>query len=452
VDEQELLELCDHLVAAARRSGADQAEAAASWVRRAETALENDDVHTVHTADETTFGLRVFREGALGFVTANRTDEDAVAAAAAEACGQARAMPKDPWNALPEVQAAEPILGLWDERITTIGVAETTERALRLLERVKSADARVKIDSGSVSASTHRSALVSSVGTRFVESATGLDASLFGMAVEGETVASFDYDGDSARAYEGFDRLCDALADRFVEKCVFGLSTEAGRSYKGLVLLSPEVVAEFLLPSLCSALAADAVRKGRSPLAGKLHSPIASTAFTLVDDPTRPVATGSTAADREGVPTRRVALIEGGTLLSFLFNHYEALAAGHGARSTGHASGSAGSLPGISPHQLELAAGARGVASLCDAGGAPLLWVGRFSGSTNPVTGDFSGVAKNSALVVHGERRAVRETAIAGNLYDLLRGVVDVSAERRVLGGAHRIPFVLADGVSVTSG
>lgn len=452
MDDDSILDVCDRLVAASRKKGAHAAEAVATWAKHAETSLENDDVHTVHSTEEVTFGLRVMIDRRLGFVTSNRVDGPSLDAVAAEACAQARAMPEDPWNDLPRPRTVSPQSNLWDSRVADLGVDATTERAVALLDRVKARDARVRIDSGSVSASLHRSAIVSTAGIRVVESSTSVDGQLFGMAVDGDTVASFDYDGYSARSVVLYDQQSDALADRFAEKCLSGLATEAGQSFKGFVLLSPDAVGELLLPSLCGAIGADTVRKGKSPLASKLGQSVASGAFTLIDDPTRPSGGASSSFDREGVPTSRITLVDRGVLNLFLFNHYEACAAGDNRQSTGHASGGASSLPGISPHQLEISAGATGVDALSDTGGRPVLLVGRYSGSTNPVTGDFSGVAKNSAILERGRKRFVRETAIAGNVYEALRTIAGVSSERRLVGGVHLLPFLLLDGISVTAG
>lgn len=452
MDERKLLELCDELVASARRGGADEAEAVAGSTRNVETRLENDDVHTVHVNEETTFGLRVLVGGSLGFVTANRLDRESLSACVDEAISQARVMPTDPFNGLPLPEAASKVDGLWDDAVATVSVEDTATRAVELMERVKGVDSRVRVDSGSVSAGTHRGALVSSAGTRVIECSTSIDAHLFGMAVDGEEVASFDYDGESSRAFLGFDAKLGELGERFARKCLFGLGAERARSYKGLVLLSPDAVAEFVLPSLTSVMAADAVRKGRSPLASKLGEAVATESFSLIDDPTRAGGVGSTATDREGVPTRRLALVERGVLNSFLFNHYEARALGNGARSTGHASGSASSLPGIAAMQLEVAAGSTPLAKLRDGGSAPVIYVGRFSGSTNAVTGDFSGVVKNGALIERGKETPIKETTIAGNLYDLLKSIAGVSVERRAVNGVTTSPFLLIDGISVTAG
>jgi PmbA protein len=54
---------------------------------------------------------------------------------------------------------------------------------------------------------------------------------------------------------------------------------------------------------------------------------------------------GSDAADREGMPTRNTVLIDRGVLKNHLYDAYEARRAF--VSTSGHATGGAGSLPGI---------------------------------------------------------------------------------------------------------
>lgn len=446
-----LSELCHRLVDCAVAAGADQAEAIAGHQRSVDTRLENNDVHTVQTTDETMFGLRLFVGGSLGFITSNRTDPETIAECVSEALAQAAAMPADPNNDLPESQVLPTIDGLFDEATTAITVAETTAFAAELVDRVRARDERIRIDSGGVSATTWIGALASSKGVSAVERGTAASGNLFGMAVDGDEVASFDYDGDSAHDFTSMKSLVGDAVDRFAEKCLSGLGAKSGRNFKGSVVLSPDVVDEFLLSNLVGTLTADAVRKGRSPLADKLGRKIAVDGLTLIDDGTRAGGMHSSAFDREGVPIRRHVLIEDGVLQTFLYNHYEARAAGNGVVSTGHAGGGASSLPSISPVQLELSAGDVAYDTLLD-GDEPIVVVGRFSGSTNPITGDFSGVVKNGFLVENGEQRPIKETLMAGNLFTLLESITAISRERRLLGGAELLPWIRAEGVSITAG
>jgi len=451
MEEQDLLALCQGLVERARSAGADVAEAVAAWESSRETRLENGEVHSVESSDETIFGLRVLVSDALGFITANQTDAASLDACVAEVVAQAKATPPDPYNGLPQSEPVVPVAGLHDERLAATSVEETTRLATMMVERVRAGDGRVRIDSGSVAASTTVSAIASSTGMALTERSTVAEGYLFGMAVDGDEVASFDYDGEGTRDTAELSGLLARAADRFVEKCLAGLGAGPGRSFKGAVVLSPEAVAEFLLPNLLASISADAVRKGRSALAGKVGLEIASPSLTVTDDGRVAGGLASSAFDREGVPTRRHVLVDAGVLGGYLFNHYEAVAAGNGHRSTGHASGSASTLPGIGPSAIEIAAGSTGDDDMLQ-GDGPAVYVGRFSGSTNPVTGDFSGVVKNGFLAEAGGRRPIREVLIAGNLFDMLHRISAISAERRLVGSVSLLPALRIEGVSVTAG
>ncbi len=448
---QALLELCGELLDAARAAGADHAEAIVTAERSADTHIENGEVHTAQTAEETTFGLRVLANGSFGFTTANATDSATCRSCAHDAVVAARATPPDALHALPLPLSVTPVPALCDSRIARIDVTGTTALAADMLERVRQRDGRVRIDSGGVSVSVSTTALASTTGIAVSESQALVQGHLFGMAVDGDDVASFDYDGDATRDFDRITPLLSAAAERFVDKCLAGLGAGKGKSFKGDVVLSPEATAEFLLSNLIAALGADAVRKGRSPLIGKLDQRIATPGFTLIDDGSLAGGVASSAFDREGMPVGRHLLVDAGMLRTYLYNDYEARAAGHGAVSTGHATGSAATPPSIGPTFLELAAGETSAEELLS-GDGPCVYVGRFSGSTNPVTGDFSGVVKNGSLADGSSRQGLREVLIAGNLYDALSRIVGVSRERRLIGGTRLVPMIRLGGISVTAG
>ncbi|HYB98238.1 MAG TPA: metallopeptidase TldD-related protein [Candidatus Limnocylindrales bacterium] len=451
MNERTLLDMCHTLVEHARKAGADQAEAAAAWQHVVETHVENGVPHTVHSREETSFGLRVIVGSSQGFVTANDVEPDLLAERAAEAVAQARVTPADPAVGLPESRPVAPVPGLYDPEVGDVGAEETARLAGEMLARIRDLDPRVRVDSGSVSASVTLAALTSTSGIVVSEASSLMDASAFGMAVDGDDVASFDYDSAIARRVRGFeDEIAEACA-RFVSKCTAGLGAGRGESFRGPIVLSPEAVAEFLLPTLISALTADAVRKGRSPLANRIGGSVASPLLSLWDDGRVPGGASSSAFDREGLPTARRALIASGMLQGLLYNHYEARAAGGEARSTGNAVGSVTSLPSVGPHRLEVEPGSTAMDALVD-GHERAVWVGRYSGSTNAVTGDFSGVVKNGFLIEAGERRPVREVLIAGNVFELLGRISAISRERRDVSGSVLVPAMRAEDVSITAG
>jgi PmbA protein len=451
VNDKNLLDLCHNLLDLARKAGADHAEAAAAWQRSAETHIENGSVHTVQSGEETMYGLRVIVGTSQGFVTANDLEPELLAERAAEAVAQARVNPSDPFFGLPAPARITPVDGIYDASVADIGSTEVTALAADMLAHIRELDARVRVDSGSVSSSVTASAIASTMGVAASETASSLDASTFGMAVDGDDVASFDYDSAVSRRWHGFDVATMEACRRFVEKCRSGLGAGKGESFRGPVVLSPDAVAEFLLPTLIGAMCADNVRKGRSPLASKVAQSVASSLLTIREDGRVPGGPASGAFDREGMPVRKRELVSGGVLNGFLFNHYEARAAGGDVASTGNAAGGVSSLPMVGPHWLEIDAGDRAMNELV-ASGERAIWVGRYSGSTNPVTGDFSGVVKNGFFLHGGERRPVREVLIAGNVFELLTRISAISRERQDIGGSALVPAIRAEDISITAG
>lgn len=451
MNERELLDLCKNLLEHARRAGAHQVEAAAAWQRVFETHVENGAIHTVQSKEEAIYGVRVLVGRSQGFVTANDLEPALLAQRAREAVEQARATPVDLAVGLARPERVEPVPGLFDDEVAGLDSSHTTRLAGEMLARIRELDPRVRVDSGSVSASVAVRALASSTGIVVSEAGTYVDASAFGMAVDGDDVASFDYDSAISRHWRGFNSEVAEACSRFVDKCRAGLGAGRGESFRGPIVLSPEAVTEFLLPPLVAALSADSVRKGKSPLATKLGHTIAATSLDVWDDGRLPGAPSAGAFDREGLPTRRRALVAAGVLQGLLYNQYEANAAGSGARSTGNAVGAASALPGVGPHHLEVDPGAVAMADMVDPA-ERAIWVGRYSGSTNAVTGDFSGVVKNGYFVSGGERRPVREVLIAGNVFDLLGRISALSRERQEVGGQALVPAIRAEDVSVTAG
>jgi PmbA protein len=76
----------------------------------------------------------------------------------------------------------------------------------------------------------------------------------------------------------------------------------------------------------------------------------------------------------------------------------------------------------------------------------------RFSGNSDPVSGQFSGIAKNSWWVKNGERHgALKEVMISGNMFDLLKNIKLIGSTTYRQMGSFDSPYLLIDGVSVTS-
>jgi PmbA protein len=81
------------------------------------------------------------------------------------------------------------------------------------------------------------------------------------------------------------------------------------------------------------------------------------------------------------------------------------------------------------------------------------LYVQRFSGTVDPTSGDFSGVAKSARWIEGGESvRSLRETLISGNAFELLKDAVTLGSVSERIMGYTRVPPAIVDRISVTAG
>jgi PmbA protein len=202
-------------------------------------------------------------------------------------------------------------------------------------------------------------------------------------------------------------------------------------------------------------LSADAVQRGRSLFADKLGEEIAGTDFVLADDGLHPDGPATAPFDGEGSPRRRTPLIEGGKLLTFL---YDARTARRGEReTTGNAGrGSYRTPPSVSTTNLVLEAGDATVGELVARAGDG-LYVASVAGlhsGVNPVSGTFS-VGATGRLIENGELgRPVREITIASDLVSMLRAVQAVGGPGRWVpfGGSVKSAPVLIAEMQVSGG
>jgi PmbA protein len=447
----DLLQVCRDASQRALRRGAEQAEVFAARTQEARVQLESDDLSMARSDEEEGFGIRVRRGGVTGFAATNDRSAESLDEAVDAALALARVSPADPHDDLCLPGEAARVEGLYDPALAELGVDAVAKRVGELAERVRALDSRARIDSGWISFAVRTAALASSTGIEVTERSSEAQALLMGMAVDGDAVGSLDFELVEVCSLEEFDKQAGELPERFVSKVVACLGAAPGRSFTGTLVLTPDAVGELLLPMLVASLSAQAVRTGKSRLKDRLGEAIASDVLCLVDDGTLPGRPGSGSFDREGIAPARLELIERGELRSFLYNTREARAAGR-ERSTGHASGGPRTPPGIGPSNLLVEPGALDERALLEEVECGVL-LNRFSGNSDPVSGDFSGVAKGSFLLERGAPpRAIQETLISGNLFDLLGAVSGVSQQRRWVGGSLHSPTIRLEGVSVTAG
>ena len=193
-------------------------------------------------------------------------------------------------------------------------------------------------------------------------------------------------------------------------------------------VLFENTLAAGLLGSLVGAISGGALYRRATFLLDCIGTPVLAGHLDVDEDPLQRAGKASAAFDDEGVRTRARRVVDGGVVQGYFLSSYSARKLG--LKTTGHAGGS---------HNLSLSSRLTRPGDHLDEMLRKLgrgLFVTELMGQgVNGVTGDYSrgaaGYWIEGGRIVH----PVHEVTIAGNLKDMLRGIVALGADRYVSGG-----------------
>lgn len=437
------LEACREGCALARRAGAVEAEIFAQQSDEVSVSIEKHDLQVARSCRESTFGVRVLIGDRIGFASTNALRD--LPAACRDAVALAKASPGDPHHRFPDPADTPPVANLFDPEAEDVGVADVVRIAGTMLHIAESIDRRVIVGDGGVSSVRSTRAIATTRGVATEEMTTLYTHHVIATAREDERVSSMDFQFGAARRLHDMD--VEPAVSLACRNALDALGGTRGEAFRGLVVLSPSAVLDiFIAPVLFQTNGKNSLR-GVTRWRDALGQSVGSPAVSLVDDGASPGGIASSSFDREGVPHAPLVVVDRGRLVSLLHNAYSSAAIG--SANTGHAAGPAGGVPMIGPTNLTWLPGDSTLEDMIGDTAQGLL-VGRFSGNVDPISGDFSGVAKAAHLVRGGRRvAAVAGTLISGNVFDALQAVVDASSDCRHIFG-FTLPFVRVGGVSVT--
>ena len=420
---------------------ADAGKVVASFSQTKRIVLENSEFTLAQTIGAEGLSLVAYKEHKKGSSSINTTEKKLIQKAVLDAVSLTNFGVADEYlNLADTVKApsAKPLDFLFDEQVEVLemeALASLATESMKVFER----HPRLALDRCEFSSNISFGSFYNSNGVRQKEIQTQVNWSFFGMARDGEQVTGFDYDGGASFHWDGVKKNVSEMAESFAEKLIKSLNPVSCPSYLGPVLLSPRAVEEILLPFILFHASGTTIMDGKSRWQNALGEKVASQYLTLTDNPHCNYLAGASAFDRDGIPTSMKNIIEGGELKSFLYDCYSAKKLN--VESNGFAGG---------PFGLHMAPGSSSLAEMF-AAQPNLLVVDRFSGNSDPIKGDISGVAKSSRLYSHGKDvGAVTETMIAGNLFEMLKNILKVSRETAVVSSDGVYPYVLIDQISVT--
>ncbi len=418
-DQSTLTTLAQRLVEAARRAGADAADAVA--VRGISQGVEVRDgrVEESERSEGDDVGLRVIVGKRQAVVSTNDVSGDGVTRLAERAVAMARVAPDDDYVGLadPSLLTREfPDLDLLDPRVPT--TAELERRA----SEAEAAALAVKgvAKSGGASASTGIGGMVLVTSTGFhgayLRSSQGISVT----AISGEGTA-MERDYDFTAAPHAADLATPESVGRTAgERTVARANPRKVETCKVPVVFDPRVSGS-LVGHLVGAINGASIARKTSFLKDRLGEQLFASNIRIIDDPLRRRGLRSQPFDAEGVKVSKLAIIDQGVLTTWLLDC--ATARELKLTTTGHAHRGVSSSPSPGSYNLHLEAGEPTPAELISDIRRGFYVTDLIGSGVNGVTGDYSRGASGFWIENGKMTYPVSEVTIAGHLLDIFKSL-----------------------------
>ncbi|HEY4712420.1 MAG TPA: TldD/PmbA family protein [Dehalococcoidia bacterium] len=423
---------------------AEQAEVFSDSARATMIQFEANELKQVQTRESSSIALRIFREGRIGFATVSG---------------------EGGWEALVDMAVETSQFGspanfqfpsrfhrdysevrIFAPKVEEIAIERMVEIGKELIAKIRGHTPDILCDV-QVTKGTSSISLVNSQGGE-----GRYDRSFFGLSMEGILIRDTDmlFVGDSESSCRPDLIGIDDLAGNVIWQLEMAKKKAAVSTKLLPIIFTPHGVASALLPPLMLAFNGKAVFEGASPLKDKLGEQVFDKKLSLWDDATVAYGVGSYPFDDEGVPGQRLPLVANGVVANFLYDLQTAALAGthspgNGRRASGFPS------PAISSLILE-----RGDVSfqamVKDMKKGLIVEQVMGAEQGNLLGGDFGGNVLLGYKVENGEIVGrVKDTMIAGNVYQVLKELLGIGQEARWVGGILQTPPLYCSSVSVTT-
>ena len=443
---QPLSDLTQQLLDAARRAGADSADAIAVDGTSISIDVRAGALEHAERSEGVDIGLRVLVGQRQACVSSSDTKPDTLIQVAERAVAMAKEAPEDPYAGLADpsqlaTNLDTDILELFDpsEEPDPAALQDAAARAEAAALRNPGISQVQSASSGYSRRHIHMSAT-----NGFSAGYARTDRGLSCVAISGtgaEMERDYDYDNRVFQAdLRDADEIGTIAAARAVER------TGARKPKTGAYpVLFDERIANGLIGHLLQATNGLMIARGSSWLRDALGQQVLPKGLSIVENPHRARVPGSKLFDAEGLQTSQRAIVDHGVLTGWTLDL--ATARKLGLESTANAARGTGAPPNPSLTNVALTQGDQTRDELIKQMGTGLLVTSMIGSTINPNTGDYSRGA-SGFWVENGEiTYPVNECTVAGNLRDMLMSIIPANDARTHL--SRVVPSLLVEGLTL---
>ncbi len=408
---------------------ADSAEVIYEEGESRSISFENNKLKSVYTKSIRGIGLRIIKDGKIGFssTTDFRKPEQLVTNALESAeFGQEAKFEFQSKNRFKDTK-------LFDKNVEDYPIEKGIQIGEEAIEKALSANPDYECGA-SIGKGVGKSRLINSKGLDTSTQSTSFGTSMDILLVKDNGLLWIGEGESSAKVNDDLGKHTTKMLNdlKLAEKEV-DISTAA---YP--VVFTSKAIGN-LLSTFESGCNGKLVQKGVSPLTGKLGEKIIDERISIYDDPTIDYADGSYICDDEGVSARRTPLFESGVLKNYIFDLQTAGIMN--AESTGNGTRSFASQPSPGNSNVIVEPGDMKFEDMIkDMKNGILVDQVLGGGQSNVLAGEFSVNIDLGYLVENGEIVGrVKDCMIAGNVFEVFNNIIALG-DRADWHGALKVP------------
>jgi PmbA protein len=440
VDASKLVDRVTALVEAAKRAGADAADAVAVRGRSSGVSVRLGKVESTQASESDDVSLRVFVGRRVASISATpASDADMLAE---RAVAMARVSPEDPYQGLADpalLARSTRNLDLLDE--TEVSAERLKQDALAMEEAALAV--KGVTNSGGAGSSAGLGGLVLATSHGFLGQYLGSRFSRSASVIAGEgTAMERDYDFSSRLHFADLDEP-EKIGRSAGERAVRRLGARKAKTGPVTAVYDPRV-ARGIAGHLAGAINGAAVARKTSFLRDMMGKQVASKVVTVTDDPLRVRGPASRPFDGEGIEGEALEMVKDGVLRHWFLSTSAARELGLTTNGRGARSGTS-----VSPTSTNLAVepGDKTPEELIAAIKSGFYVTEVFGQGVNMVTGEYSRGA-SGFWIENGELTyPVSEVTIASNLKDMFLAITPANDIDRNFGTAA--PTLAIEGMTL---
>ena len=442
-------EFIERLLKAASEAGIDPAEVYCADGSDFSAEAMEGNIDSYQVSETCALSLRGMVNGKTGYASTEAFDDDAIRMLVRGVQESAALVETEEQDEIYAGDPEYPTLETPENDLDSVTAEEKLQFALEMEKSALAADPRIAKSEGAyVSTGRGTLRLVNSYGLNLkTETPPG------GYAVAGVWLVGRDGESTSAGGESEISR-------KFRELDPEKIGREAAAKTAAMLNASPVESGVYravirrdamrsLLRTFAGIFSAENAQKKLSLLEGREGEEIAAKCVTLMDDPLLSGGLASAPFDGEGSACFTKAVIEDGVLKTLLHSRKTARKAG--VASTGNAKRTVSSPVTVAPSNFFFRPGEKDLDGLlADMGeGLMITELGGLHAGANPISGDFSLIAKGFRVTGGKQGLPVEQITVAGNFYQLLKDIRAVGSDLEFKSGNIGSPSVDVGSIHV---